>query len=286
MRVSDRIGATQPPPLQVEAVSPDLVVALWNCFAHLFQTESVDDGLRLAQHMYANLRWPVDEVAGRPQAMNRIKEWFMGAGRYWYEILNFAEFVPSTVGRPHIRDDLIQRCNVVLKAESSAYLFSDDGVLAPISNEHEMAAVQAAAQLSDDRFTGARTHVRTAMSLLSKKPDPDYRNSVKESISAVESVVKVIGENPGGGIRAALDKLNTRTPLHGALRSGICSLYGYTSNEGGIRHAILDQDRVEREEAIFMLVACSALVHYLVAKAVAPETERPPRTAGGSRRRA
>jgi hypothetical protein len=40
-------------------------------------------------------------------------------------------------------------------------------------------------------------------------------------------------------------------------------LYGWTSDAGGIRHAIKDADEVERTDAQFMLVNCSAFVNYL-----------------------
>jgi hypothetical protein len=44
-------------------------------------------------------------------------------------------------------------------------------------------------------------------------------------------------------------------------------LYGYTSDDSGIRHAILDQPTVGFDEAKFMIVSCSAFVNYLIAKA-------------------
>jgi len=55
--------------------------------------------------------------------------------------------------------------------------------------------------------------------------------------------------------------------LHGALKSALLSLYGYTSDENGIRHAMLDEPDLEFAEAKFMLVACSAFANYIVGKA-------------------
>jgi hypothetical protein len=55
--------------------------------------------------------------------------------------------------------------------------------------------------------------------------------------------------------------------LHGALRSAFEKLYGYTSDESGIRHAILEDPAVGFEEAKYMIVACSAFANYLAAKA-------------------
>jgi len=45
------------------------------------------------------------------------------------------------------------------------------------------------------------------------------------------------------------------------------ALYGYTSDSGGIRHALSDEDVTPTfEDAKFMLVSCSAFINYLKAK--------------------
>ncbi|WGS63939.1 hypothetical protein [Marinitoga aeolica] len=45
-------------------------------------------------------------------------------------------------------------------------------------------------------------------------------------------------------------------------------LYGYTSDEKGIRHALLEGEstNISFDEAKFMLVSCSAYVNYLIEK--------------------
>ena len=44
-------------------------------------------------------------------------------------------------------------------------------------------------------------------------------------------------------------------------------MYAYTSDEDGIRHAILDETVIDIADAKYMIVACSAFSNYLVAKA-------------------
>jgi hypothetical protein len=46
-------------------------------------------------------------------------------------------------------------------------------------------------------------------------------------------------------------------------------LYGYTSDEKGIRHPLLGSDvaKVHMPEAVFMYGACAAFITYLVARA-------------------
>ena len=46
------------------------------------------------------------------------------------------------------------------------------------------------------------------------------------------------------------------------------NLYGYTSDEDGIRHALLgEQEKVDIDDAVFMFGACASFTAYLVNKA-------------------
>jgi hypothetical protein len=138
--------------------------------------------------------------------------------------------------------------------------------LSPITEEVEIKeieeAVEKASQLG---FEGAYEHIRTSLDFLGKKPEPDHRNAIKEAISAVESVVTQLSGIKDFG--AALDKLSKNINLHGALKSAFKKLYGYTSDKGGIRHALVNGSDVGFDEAKYMIVACSAFVNFLIPKA-------------------
>ena len=65
----------------------------------------------------------------------------------------------------------------------------------------------------------------------------------------------------------ALDSLETAGLLnHPALKDAFNKLYGYTSDEKGIRHALLDKEaaNVGLDEAMFMFGACASFAAYLV----------------------
>jgi hypothetical protein len=132
-----------------------------------------------------------------------------------------------------------------------------------ITNEAELSEIDRAASRSTE---GAQRHLRTALTHFANKKSPDYRNSIKESISAVESVCRTYTGNPGATLGAALNELQSKLGMHGALKSALSSLYGYTSAEDGIRHAMLEEPNLGSAEAKFMLVACSAFVNYIVSK--------------------
>jgi hypothetical protein len=57
--------------------------------------------------------------------------------------------------------------------------------------------------------------------------------------------------------------------IHRALKHGFGNIYGYTSDEKGIRHPLLDDEKanVDEADALFMIGACAAFVSYLINKA-------------------
>jgi hypothetical protein len=92
-------------------------------------------------------------------------------------------------------------------------------------------------------------------------------DSVRESVHAVESVVRLLESD--GDFGKALAKLESKIAIHGALKRGFGNIYGFTSDEKGIRHPLLDETeaKVDEADALFMLGACAAFVSYLINKA-------------------
>jgi hypothetical protein len=162
---------------------------------------------------------------------------------------------------------MAETCNNYLERESSGYRFVGDH-MAPITNEHEIKAVEDAEQWDESPLAPVSHHVRAAVKLLSDRQHSDYRNSIKESISAVESACKLLSNEPGGGLDKAIGKLKGKVEIHPAMIQGFLKLYGYTSDKDGIRHAMMEENDSDYEDAKYMLVSCSAFVNYLVGKAI------------------
>ena len=54
--------------------------------------------------------------------------------------------------------------------------------------------------------------------------------------------------------------------MHGAFRDALLKLYGYTSDEKGIRHSLLEETNVDETDARFMIVVCSAFTNLLISR--------------------
>jgi AbiJ N-terminal domain 4 len=284
-RFSERIGVVeQPPTLQVQSVNDALRNSLWNLIHSLYESEYKHYWPMVARHVAKFFRKvPVDELPLRDdECRNWLKNYFFSLP--WHQVYDFIEFVADnhqqmTQERKdygygpessyhHLSNDQVRAAfNQILERELSAYRFVAR-ILSPISDETEIREItEATESAARAGLKGATEHIRTALDLLGKKPDPDYRNSIKEAISAVESIAKQISGGKSKGLDAALDALAQKSELHGALKAGFKSLYGFSSDADGIRHAILDEPNVGFAEAKYMIVACSAFVNYLIQKA-------------------
>ena len=166
----------------------------------------------------------------------------------------------------HILDNYEQDLNNIFEREFCGYRLVG-GYITPITSEHEMEAIEAATKTP---LSTINKHIQTAHKHLSDRDNPDYRNSIKESISAVESICKKIVNDPDTTMSKALKKIEEREKIeiHPDMKEAFKKLYHYTSDSGGIRHALTDQKiQPNFDDAKFMLVSCSAFINYLVSKA-------------------
>lgn len=250
----------------------DLRTGLWNVLYAFVLTKNVDQsfrGLTQGATLYPLFVGMWHEIFKKP--IDTIPTYFdetsanfrqVFAGCSWHEAYDLIEFVAQNVPDA-LRTGFVRACNSVLEREMSAYRIIDVTIV-EITSESELEAIESAVAASEP-FSGAQAHLRQAIRLLSDRKSPDYRNSVKESICAIESIVKELTGNEKGTFGALLGKLEKSGSLHTALKSSFSSLYRYASDGKGIRHAMLEQESVSHAEAKLMLVTCSAFINYAVA---------------------
>ena len=108
--------------------------------------------------------------------------------------------------------------NQLFEKEYVGYRFIA-GEIVPITDKSESAEIEQACLIP---FDGARTQLQKALGFLSDREHPDYKNCVKESISAVESVCKVISGNEKAALKDAINGLIANgMKIHGSLKSAI-----------------------------------------------------------------
>ena len=138
-------------------------------------------------------------------------------------------------------------------------------IMPRVSREAGEGTQQAVQSISAGGFEGAATHLRQAAEQINTG---QYAKSIVDSIHAVESVAREIAPKESKTLGPALNSLSEAGLLHPALKEGFKKIYGYTNDEQGIRHPLVDRDSpdVGLDEAMFMFGACASFTAYLVSK--------------------
>lgn len=189
-------------------------------------------------------------------------EWFIKFDLIEHAILSLRSINKHDGLFLKIVNDFIQMLNNTFIRLNYGYRVVEDQIV-EITDDEEIRTIETALK----QTTAVKTHLTGALKLLSDRSKPDYRNSIKESITAVEALCREITDETTLG--AALNKLETKgVRIPSSLKSAFDKLYHYTNNEKtGIRHALMDETDVPQyDEAKFMLVACSAFINYLQGK--------------------
>ncbi|MFC0878687.1 AbiJ-NTD4 domain-containing protein [Saccharicrinis sp. FJH2] len=189
----------------------------------------------------------------------------------WYYVIEFIEFLSNNYGKNEdstiyndINNGFRHVCNDVLQEESSAYRFVD-GLIVPIGDKISVQNVEDTLNVGKSH-SNVRSHIKSALELFSNKKNPDFRNSIKESISAVEALICNLTEKPKIGFSDGLILIEKKYNIDASLRKAFVSIYGYTCNENGIRHKLINDSKADYEDAQFMLVSCSAFINYVLGK--------------------
>lgn len=135
-----------------------------------------------------------------------------------------------------------------------------------ITSKEEKASIEEALSKSKDNI---KMHLTNALEAYAKKPEGDYTNSIKESISAVEAICREkTGEETLGKAIKSFEKNGLNIPS--VMKDALVKLYTYTNQPTtGIRHSLMDADSgyiPGNEEARYMLIVCSAFINYIRTK--------------------
>ncbi|KGD76057.1 AbiJ-NTD4 domain-containing protein [Pantoea vagans] len=180
----------------------------------------------------------------------------------WYAVFDMVEFLIENVSIMR-KQSLSEALNKSFRKFGVAYTIINY-LVTPISSEVEVQSIQEAIANSPE---SSSLHFERALELMADREQPDYRNSIKESISAIESLCKKITEDDKGTLGKCLNQIEKQGYIHPAMKQAFTQLYGYTSDQGGIRHALSDDSHEPSlEDARFMLIACSAFSNYLLSK--------------------
>ena len=260
-----------------EKITPDIQNAICSCFDRLEQImidNTYDD------HAYMNLEkylW-VFFLNKRENNFYTYNGYHIVATNFiegdidWYKKLDLIEatieylyvFEKNPMHHP-IVDEFSRQLNFEFERHKFAYRIIGKEIV-EITSKNEIVSIETALTNSSKNV---QLHLNKALELYSLRPIGDYRNSIKESISGVEAFCRdKTGERTLGQALKHLENKGVLIPS--LLKSAFDKLYAYTNQpDTGIRHALMDDEgkyTPSSEEALFMLISCSAFINYLNSK--------------------
>ena len=256
-----------------ERITPEIKNAICTCFDKLdllFDIEGYRNPrillIELEKHIWTNFL--NQRLAYFDATDFNSTDYIEKSDTKWYSILDLIEFTiqylfeTDSLNYKNSAKRLANLLNSEFERLNFAYRVVGREII-EITSEQEIKAIECA---MDNSPRNIQIHLNSALEKYAQRPIGDYRNSIKESISAVEAFCREkTGENTLG---KALKKLESRgLVIHSSLKSAFEKLYVYTNQEEtGIRHALMDDEEnytPTAEEALFMLISCSAFINYL-----------------------
>lgn len=270
---SEKYGYKKQKTIQYESISDELRRRIWNLF---YQSEikegslsskriglALNGGQTIEEKIVDRYGLLINPVGKGRTAEEQLKDNILKFFR-WYEVYDFVEIHLSYLNDDE-KKERIKKYNELFEQEKAGYKIVS-GEIAPITNEGEIKTIE---QATDTVFESVNQHMQKALSFYADIKEPDYENSIKESISAVESMCCIITGMSGANssLGKTIKKLKENgIHIHSSMESAFSSLYGYTSDEDGIRHGGIDFRNAPAEDAKYMLISCSAFVNYLIEK--------------------
>lgn len=279
MKFSQRIGKIAIRELlQIESIDSVLENKLWNNILTDFINKTNTTSTRYMEpperDIFCEIIWinfferKIDEIPSYSNAgiyskgvIEYIRKWYLEAE--WYEKYDLIEYLSDLDSR--VNFDFTEKVNNTLKNELAGYRLVNNKIV-QVNSEEEIQSIEEALK-NTSKYKSVEEHLVRALELLSNRENPDYRNSIKESISAVEAYSIILTNDSKATLGKALTQIEKKFKLHNGLKTAFSALYGYTSDSGGIRHSLLEDDvKITFEDAKFMLVSCSAFINYLKSK--------------------
>ena len=212
---------------------------------------------------------PHDSISHTPKDHKNIIRQIILTGGY-HEVLTLIEFFLRVLFGNHVGvtiklDEKLRRNFELVNTAYTVQTIQKLPTIVPrISLESGAATIRAIETVEEKGPEGAKTHLREAARHINAQ---SYADGVRESIHAVESVARTIDPKASGTLGPALTSLEKAGVLkHSVFKDALNKLYGYTNDEEGIRHPLLDEGAadVDLDDAVFMFSACAAFSAYLL----------------------
>lgn len=252
-------------------------VGVFNVVFSLLGTPRQDWGyyrglyLEICRILRKMLNWTLTYEFEYPKAIETIIltcEWY-----HFYEICQIVyDYFIKTVSqdfaitKPGIEQVLQEQLNALFRDEFLGFEIQN-GKIERIGNPITDAKIKEARYLlKEQEFKGADAHFEKAIKALNERPNPDVENCVKDAVSAIESVGRIITNDENALLSDIIKNAAKKGVIPQPLDQTFQKVYAYRGNEPGVAHGAVDVSKVTEAEAELILAMSAAMIIYLVKK--------------------
>lgn len=240
-RITDRNGiTTRATAIQTDSLDQRTRVGIWNViYGILVSTRTPyiypfdDQAGSAARAIWSEeLEQPLDEFVSADDVWSAMKGTVMGgAPGYVFNLIEALVEIFDQYVRNGERFSI--RINEIFEQHLVGYRLVHGQVIR-IDSAIEVKALEDGLSAAQP-YSGAYHHLDRALALYADRDEPDFANSIKESLSAVEAIARELTGSQTLG--KALDALTTKgiTVDPGQIAAWK-AMYGWSSNESGVRH--------------------------------------------------
>jgi len=120
--------------------------------------------------------------------------------------------------------------------------------------------------LKEPEFKGADKHFEKAIKAVNVRPNPDVENCIKDAVSAIESVGRIIVNDDKAMLSDIIKIMVRKGVIPKLLGETMQKVYAYRGDEPGVAHGLVGDSKVTRDEAECVLAVSAAIIIYLVNK--------------------
>ncbi len=210
--------------------------------------------------------WDYDKESAWGALTHHIKEC------KWTEFYDFIELVGALlikkeadafIDSPDHFKNYQTRVNALFQEDNIGWSLNDKSELyrqVPKSLAKRIASTE---KSLEDRFSAARVHFQKALQYLHQHPI-DEANSIKETVSALESVARVLFPK-AATLGTAIKLMRKDSRYSGHLVDALEKLYVYSNSTPLVRHGHPETGTPSLEEAELALFVGVAFIRYLIA---------------------
>ncbi|WP_128422897.1 AbiJ-NTD4 domain-containing protein [Frankia sp. EI5c] len=280
MRFSERQGfISARTEIQTFGIDESFRVAIWNVVFQVYFENVRMDWTYSTREPFGRLlaglwtqfhKGPLDELPEAWEMRNKVKEWILKAE--WFHVYDLVESFAQLGGDVSPPRIFAAVFNATAQRNMGGYRLVDSRIVQATSAEVVEAIDRGLADARQAATANVQNHLSKALALLADRKSPDYPNSIKESISAVEALARLVTGREKATLGDAVRRFrDSGLDIHPALEGALLKLYGYSSDADGIRHAARDIPSSSHEDALFFLGTCSSFVSYMIAKCAKAE---------------